>query len=169
MWAYQIFHDVFEEIPEFINIFITDPNYVETTKKRHYDVLFTLRIIKEFMITHHLTTYEDCARWSRGKYEELFEDQINEILAYYPRDYITEMGLPFWRENRRAPFPIPFSPDNEEIRHFIKAAADIMAHIFQFQLVVMPWNLQQKDQSNHLNKEQEHLMKKMKKKKYVNF
>ena len=131
MWARDIFTGVFEQLPESINKFITDPDYIESMRKNSPgDVLPTLRNIKEFMITHHPTTYEDCARWARGKFEELFEDKINELLTQFPRDHITDTGVPFWTGNKRAPSPIPFTTDNEEIKHFIKSGADILARIF---------------------------------------
>ena len=131
MWARDIFTGLFEQLPDSINKYITDPNYIESMRKNSPgDVLPTLRNIKEFMINHHPKTYEDCCRWARGKFEELFEDKINELLQQFPRDHITETGVPFWTGSKRAPSPIPYSHDNEEIRHFIKAGADILARIF---------------------------------------
>ena len=131
MWARDVFTGVFEQLPDSINKFINDADYISAMEKNSPgDVLPTLRNIKEFMITHHPTTYEDCCRWARGKFEELFEDKINELLQQFPRDHITDTGVPFWTGNKRAPTPISFASGHEEIRQFIKAGADILARIF---------------------------------------
>jgi ubiquitin-activating enzyme E1 len=135
MWARDVFTGIFEQMPDSINKFIKDPNFISSMRKNSPgDVLPTLRTIKEFMITHKPQTYEDCARWARGKFEELYEDKINELLTQFPRDHITDTGVPFWTGNKRAPTPIEFSTDNEEIRHFIKSGADIMARIFSIKV-----------------------------------
>ena len=131
MWARDIFTGIFEQMPDSINKFIKDPEFISSMQRNSPgDVLPTLRTIKEFMVVHKPSTYEDCARWARGKFEELFEDKINELLTQFPRDHITDTGVPFWTGNKRAPSPIPFTKDNAEICHFIKAGADILARIF---------------------------------------
>ena len=62
MWARDIFTGIFEQLPDSINKFIEDPNFVDSMMKNDQaNLLPTLRNIKEFMITHKPQTYEDCA------------------------------------------------------------------------------------------------------------
>jgi len=124
MWARDIFTGLFEQIPDSINKFIKDPNFIQAMQSNSPgDVLPTLRNIKEFMITHKPKTYEDCARIARGKFEELFQDKINELLSQFPRDHITEEGIPYYDIN---------SFINQDSLQFLELEESYHLHLYVF-------------------------------------
>lgn len=48
----------------------------------------------------------------------------------FPADHKTEAGQPFWTSLKRLPKPITFDPDDPTHVHFLIAAANLWAYVF---------------------------------------
>jgi len=131
MWARDIFSGIFEQVPDAINKFLKDPNYIESMKVSDPGaVLPTLRNINEFLVVNRIKSYEDCARWARSKFEELYTGRIKLLLSQFPPDALTDTGIPFWTGNKRAPTPLVFNPQDPLHADFVRSASNILARIF---------------------------------------
>ena len=135
MWSRDVFSGIFDQIPNSINKFVKEDNFIEILKSSDPgSVLPTLRNLYDFMITFNPKSYKDCAIWARSKFDELFDGRIRQLLSQFPPDAVTDAGLPFWIGNKRAPTPIKFDPNDELHKKFIYSATNIMARIFQINL-----------------------------------
>lgn len=63
-------------------------------------------------------------------FQDIFYNQIAQLIHSFPLDHKTENGKLFWSGLKRAPGPIKF--DSSDPRHieFIQSSANIYAHIF---------------------------------------
>lgn len=71
-----------------------------------------------------------CIEWARIKFEELFHNQISQLLFNFPEDQVTSSGAPFWSGPKRCPKPLKFSTKNDLHVNFIMATANLRAHVF---------------------------------------
>lgn len=71
--------------------------------------------------------FDECVVWARLKFEELFSNQIKQLLFNFPEDMKTSSGTPFWGGSKRPPKPIQFSTKDPLHMSFIKAAAILHA------------------------------------------
>ena len=58
------------------------------------------------------TSFDDCIVWARLKFEELYNNSIQQLLYNFPKDSVTSTGTPFWSGPKRAPTPLDFDPEN---------------------------------------------------------
>jgi ubiquitin-activating enzyme E1 len=131
MWARDIFTGLFEIQPQSVNTFLEGK--LDCTRLRTDDpstLLATLKATKEYMVTGSMRTFDDCIRWAREKFEELFNFNIRDLNQQFPRDAKTSEGLPFWGGAKRYPSPAAFDPNNEYHAQFVTAAATIRARVF---------------------------------------
>lgn len=57
-------------------------------------------------------TFQDCIAWARLKFEDLYSNQIQQLLFNFPADRKTESGAPFWSGPKRCPDPLVFDIEN---------------------------------------------------------
>jgi len=65
--------------------------------------------------------------WARLRFEELFHNQIAQLIFNFPLDMATSSGAPFWSGPKRPPTPLQFSADDPLHLGFIIAAANLRA------------------------------------------
>ena len=65
--------------------------------------------------------------WARLKFEELFHNQIAQLVYNFPLDMVTSSGTPFWSGPKRPPTPLQFNADDPLHLGFIIAAANLRA------------------------------------------
>jgi len=70
---------------------------------------------------------EQCVVWARLRFEELFHNQIAQLIFNFPLDMATSSGAPFWSGPKRPPTPLQFSADDPLHLGFIIAAANLRA------------------------------------------
>ncbi len=63
-------------------------------------------------MTNRAVRFEDCIVWARLKFEDLFANQIKQLLYNFPRDSVTSTGAPFWSGPKRAPDNLVFDAEN---------------------------------------------------------
>lgn len=125
-WAKSLFQGYFAESPENVNMYLTQPNFVEQTLKQAGDVKGVLESISD-SLSNRPYNFEDCIKWARMEFEKKFNYDIQQLLYNFPKDAKTSSGAPFWSGPKRAPEPLVFDINNLDHFHFIVAGANLRA------------------------------------------
>lgn len=130
MWARDTFGGYFEKQPQLVKTLINDPEYIEKMRNTEPATLIsTLEAAKDMFITNKCTVFEDCIKWAREKFEELFNFKIRDLQNQFPIDALTSEGLPFWTGSKRYPIAAEFDPNNKYHAEFVTSAAILRARI----------------------------------------
>ncbi|KAJ6470149.1 hypothetical protein DFH09DRAFT_1266847 [Mycena vulgaris] len=95
-----------------VNAYLPEPDFIERGCK---NAMATDQIKK---ILAHLTadrpsTFKDCIVWARLQFEDMFSNEIKQLLHSFPKDAKINTGQPFWSEPKRAPDPLVFGPEDD--------------------------------------------------------
>jgi ubiquitin-activating enzyme E1 len=127
-WARDLFEGLYKNSAENTNSYLTNPQFVENLKKQSPGSrLELLQTVKSCLKDERADNFTQCVMWARLKFEELFNNNIQQLLYNFPRDMITSTGTPFWSGPKRAPTPIKFNPDDKLHMDFIVSAANLRA------------------------------------------
>lgn len=129
-WAKEKFHQYFVGPPETVNLYLTQPNYIEQTLKQAGNEIPTLESIRDYLVAEKPRSFDDCIVWARKQFESEFNNAIQQLLYNFPKDSTTASGAPFWSGPKRAPDPLRFDPTNATHMGFIIAAAHL--HAFNY-------------------------------------
>lgn len=125
-WAKSLFQGYFADAPENVNMYLTQPNFVEQTLKQSGDVKSILETISD-SLNNKPIKFDDCIAWARLEFQKKFNHDIQQLLYNFPKDAKTSNGAPFWSGPKRAPAPLKFDINNPDHLHFIVAAANLRA------------------------------------------
>lgn len=128
-WAKSLFQGYFADLPETVNLYLSQPNYVEQTLKQNPDIKGTLANIRDYLVSRPYT-FDDCIRWARTRFEEKFNHEILQLLYNFPVDAKTSNGAPFWSGPKRAPTPLRFDINNPDHFNFVVGGANLLASIY---------------------------------------
>lgn len=132
-WAKEyMFERCFVKAPQTVNLYLTQPNFLETTLQQGGNQKETLETIRNYLTTERPRTFEDCIAWARLLFETEFANKVQQLLYNFPKDSTTSSGVPFWSGAKRAPDALKFDPSNETHFNFIVAAANL--HAFNFNI-----------------------------------
>jgi ubiquitin-activating enzyme E1 len=132
-WSKEyMFEKCFVKAPQTVNLYLTQPNFLETTLKQGGNQKETLETIRNSLTTERPRTFEDCIAWARNLFETEFANKIQQLLYNFPKDSETSGGTPFWSGPKRAPDPLRFDPNNPTHFGFIVAAANL--HAFNYNI-----------------------------------
>jgi ubiquitin-activating enzyme E1 len=131
-WGRELFESYFVKPAETVNLYLTQPNYIDTTLKQGGNEKATLESIRDFLVAEKPLSFEDCIVWARLQFEKQYNNAIQQLLYNFPKDSISSSGQPFWSGPKRAPEPLKFDPTNEEHMRFIVAGANL--HAFNYNL-----------------------------------
>ena len=129
-WAKEKFHEFFVGPPETVNLYITQPNYIEETLKQAGNEIPTLEAIRDYLVTDKPHNFDDCIVWARRQFESKYNNDIQQLLYNFPKDCTTSSGAPFWSGPKRAPDPLRFDASNPTHMSFVVAAAHL--HAFNY-------------------------------------
>ena len=133
-WAKEKFHEFFVGPPETVNLYITQPNYVEETLKQAGNEIPTLESVRDYLVTEKPHNFDDCVVWARRQFESKYNNDIQQLLYNFPKDCTTSSGAPFWSGPKRAPNPLTFDASNATHMGFVVAAAHL--HAFNYGIKV---------------------------------
>lgn len=132
-WAKEyMFERNFVKAPQTVNLYLTQPNYIQTTLKQGGNQRETLEMLKSSLTTERPRTFEDCIAWARLQFETEFTNKVQQLLYNFPKDSLTSSGTPFWSGPKRAPEPLKFDPSNPTHFGFIVAGANL--HAFNYNI-----------------------------------
>lgn len=131
-WAREHFEGYFVKPAETVNLYLSQPNYIESTMKQGGNEKATLEMIRDFLVTDKPLSFEDCIIWARLQFERQYNNAIQQLLYNFPKDSVSSSGQPFWSGPKRAPEPLKFDPKNETHFGFVVAAANL--HAFNYSI-----------------------------------
>ncbi|GEQ72731.1 hypothetical protein JCM33374_g6419 [Metschnikowia sp. JCM 33374] len=128
-WAKSLFQGYFADSPETVNLYLSQPNYVEQTLKQNPDIKGTLANISD-LLNNRPYSFADCIKWARQEFETKFNHDIKQLLYNFPADAKTSNGAPFWSGPKRAPTELVFDVNNPDHFNFIVGGANLLAFIY---------------------------------------
>ncbi|KAF3310626.1 E1 ubiquitin-activating protein [Orbilia oligospora] len=131
-WGREVFDSAFVNPPQSVNLYLSQPSFIESTLKQSGNQKEILETIRDYLANDKPLTFEECIEWGRLKFEKLYNNDIQQLLHVFPKDSVTNSGTPFWSGPKRAPDPLAFDLDNQEHQDFIIAAANL--HAFNYGL-----------------------------------
>ena len=67
----------------------------KTRKLQGAQPVETLEVVKRLLVGRP-SSFEDCIEWARKYWQEMFHNQIAQLLHNFPADQVTSTGQPFW-------------------------------------------------------------------------
>jgi ubiquitin-activating enzyme E1 len=131
-WSRELFESYFVKPAETVNLYLSQPNYIESTMKQGGNEKATLETIRDFLVTDKPLSFEDCIIWARLQFEKQYNNAIQQLLYNFPKDSTSSSGAPFWSGPKRAPDPLVFDPSNETHIGFVIAGANL--HAFNYNI-----------------------------------
>ena len=125
-WARDAFEKFFVNEPNDINGYLHDGNFMANlnndpgNKPNVFARLVT-------GLAEAPQTPEDCIKWARVQFEQLFHINIKQLLHNLPLDKVTEDGQPFWSGAKKPPKPLDFDANNSLHISFVTSAAHLRA------------------------------------------
>lgn len=128
-WAKSLFQGYFADAPETVNLYLSQPNFVEQNLKQNPDMKGALTNIAQLLNNRPLL-FDDCIKWARDEFEIKFKHDIQQLLYNFPPDAVTSNGAPFWSGPKRAPKALNFDIENPDHFNFIVGGANLLAYIY---------------------------------------
>jgi len=136
-WARDYFEGEFTQTATEVNSFIEQgPAYFESLQQS--SPLETVQSIHRALVQERPESFDDCVVWARLKFEDLFHNQIRQLLHNFPPDQKTSSGTQFWSGSKRCPKALVFDEtqkceDALLTNHldFVTAAANLRAAMFR--------------------------------------
>jgi ubiquitin-activating enzyme E1 len=123
-----LFEGLFKNSADNANSYLSNPGFVESLKKQSAGArLEILQTVKNCLVNEKPTNFGQCVIWARLKFEELFNNNIQQLLYNFPKDMVTSTGAPFWSGPKRAPTPLKLNAADLLHLDFIIAAANLRA------------------------------------------
>lgn len=131
-WAREAFDALYVNPPTTVNLYLSQPNFVETTLKSSGQHHEQLKQVEKYLVKERPRSFEECIAWARLQYEQDYVNEIKQLLFNLPKDQINSNGTPFWSGPKRAPDPLQFNIDNPLDLDYLIAAANL--HAFNYGL-----------------------------------
>ncbi|RUS22414.1 ubiquitin-activating emzyme E1 [Endogone sp. FLAS-F59071] len=131
-WSRDLFEGLFRQPAENVNLYLSQPNFIDVTLKQSGNQKEVFESLRNFLVTEKPLSFDECAHWARLRFEELYNNNIQQLLFNFPKDSVTSSGTLFWSGPKRAPEPIQFNLDDEIHMQFIITAANL--HAFNYGL-----------------------------------
>ncbi|CAB3408998.1 unnamed protein product [Caenorhabditis bovis] len=137
-WAREQFETFFSSPSETANKFLKD----ERLFNDHVEKLMVgqqiqvLEQVKEALIDGKPSCAEDCIRWARRQFQELYHNNIAQMLHSFPPEQLTDQGAKFWSGAKRCPHVLNFDPSKEEHFNFVYSASILRAEMYGLQPIL---------------------------------
>ncbi|ORX81993.1 ubiquitin-activating emzyme E1 [Basidiobolus meristosporus CBS 931.73] len=129
-WARDLFEGLFKQQPENTNLYLSQSNYIEQLLKQGGSQKDVLDGITSCLVTAKPSSFQDCVAWARLQFEELYHNNIMQLLFNFPKDSVTSTGTLFWSGPKRAPTVLNFDTEDKLHMDFVIAGANLRAFIF---------------------------------------
>merc|ERR1711871_1290714 len=133
-WAKEGFHSKFCEAPQEIQKLLEGG---EESFRSNVDASRNANMVKLLKTVHKYLTvrpssFEDCVRMARVKFEKVYNHRIRQLLLVHPADKMDGDRL-FWTLPRRLPTPASFNPEDPTHTDFLTALAMLYSKMFGIQ------------------------------------
>lgn len=133
-WARELFESSFVKPAETVNLYLSQPGYLDTTLKQGGNEKATLEMLVDYLKNERALTFEDCVQWGRMLFEKQYNNAIQQLLYNFPKDSVSSAGTPFWSGPKRAPDALKFDVENPTHLTFLEAATNL--HAFNYNINV---------------------------------
>lgn len=82
------------------------------------------------MVDERPKDFADCVKWARLHWQELYSNQISQLLFNFPPEQTTSSGQPFWSGPKRCPTPLVFDVNEPLHLDYVNAAANLKAEVY---------------------------------------
>jgi len=129
-WARDSFEGTFTQSPLEALKYLSESDFLEKTMKlQGTQPVETVEKVKKVLVDDLPKNFEDCVSWARHLFQDLFHNQIAQLLHNFPADQTTSSGQPFWSGPKRCPKVLNFDPLVEVHLDFVLAAANLLAAV----------------------------------------
>ncbi len=87
-WSREVFDALFVNPPTNVNLYLTQPNFVETTLKSAGQQYEQVKQIQDYLVTKRPRSFEECVEWARLQFEENYANEIKQLLYNLPKDQV---------------------------------------------------------------------------------
>uniref|UniRef100_A0A7E4URT3 E1 ubiquitin-activating enzyme n=1 Tax=Panagrellus redivivus TaxID=6233 RepID=A0A7E4URT3_PANRE len=134
-WARDTFGGLFTNPAETVNQFVQDERgfldrIVAMTPNQKIQVL---QSVKSALIDEKPTDSVQCVLWARDLFQQLYHNQIAQLLHNFPEDQVTTTGVRFWSGTKRCPHPIDYNPEDPTHVDFVYSAAILRAQQYKLE------------------------------------
>lgn len=129
-WSRDLFESYFVKPAETVNLYLTQPKYIEDALKQGGNEKATLETLRDYLVSEKPLSFDDCIVWARLQFEKQYNNAIQQLLYNFPKDSVSSNGAPFWSGPKRAPDALKFDLDDKTHMSFIVAAANL--HAFNY-------------------------------------
>lgn len=91
-WARDWFEGEFFQSPSDVNKYLEGPAFIKQLNEQQNTKLETLERLKGSLVDDRPTTFEECIVWARFKFEELFANQLKQLLHNFPLDQVQSLS-----------------------------------------------------------------------------
>lgn len=133
-WARDLFQSYFVGPPEIVNLYLSQPDYINTTLKQQGNEKQILDSLKDFLVDDKPKDYNDCIGWARMQFEKQYHNAIQQLLYNFPSDAKTSTGADFWSGPKRCPTPLSFDTSNETHMGFVIHGAALHAYNYNIEV-----------------------------------
>lgn len=139
-WGRDFFEGTFVEGPNATNKYLENPaGYIEATakelKERPGLLKARLETVNKIATEFRNATHESCVSLARDIFQEIFYNNIAQLVYNFPPDHKTEAGTLFWSGPKRLPAAINYDPADPTHVDFVYAAANLFAYIFNLPVI----------------------------------
>jgi len=135
-WARSEFEGAFEKAPGEARSYLSKPDaYAENARKNaDPQVREALEGLVDLLVTSRCTSYEDCLRWARLRFQESFHNKVAQLTFTFPEDAKTSTGNLFWSAPKRFPTALDWSAADASHVALIRALANLRAEVYGLEL-----------------------------------
>lgn len=130
-WARDLFEGQFTQAPLTAAQYIEEESFKEKTMTLPgAQPVETMETVRRLLKTERPNDFKDCVAWARLMWQDLFHNQIAQLLHNFPPDQVTSSGSPFWSGPKKCPTPLNFDTGNRVHMDFVEAAANLQAVVY---------------------------------------
>jgi ubiquitin-activating enzyme E1 len=135
-WSRNYFSAIFVDGSLDFRNYIKNPEnfiktQVETAGKKTGPLLTKFETMDRFLTIYmEKITLQSLVNFARQIFQDIFHDQIVQLLHCFPRDYVDKEGNKFWSSPKRPPHAIVFDVNDEMNFTFIKSICTILSSVF---------------------------------------
>lgn len=130
-WARDDFEGTFSTSALNADIYLNAPEeFQKVLKMPGTQPVEVVESVKRVLVDERPGSFDDCVLWARKRWEELFNNQIQQLLYNFPSDQLTSTGAPFWSGPKRCPHPLAFDASNDVHLDYIVSGANLKAYLY---------------------------------------
>ncbi len=130
-FARSEFEGLLEKTPADANAYLENPEKFvhDVTHSSDAAAKENLKGVFDALIADRCSTFDECIRWARLKFQSQFHDRIRQLTYTFPEDAKTSTGALFWSAPKRFPTALDFDVADASHAAFVQAASILKAQV----------------------------------------